>query len=290
MVIIAISEGGLGNQMFQYAFYRAFKEKTENVKIDLRATWNTGGHIHNGYELNRIFKLNLDIANTKERISLLNKPNNILSKIKNKIYKKNTPTAYFCKNINEAITFNPTLFEMHNIYMYGYYQSEKYFKEIANIIRKDFTFSKPVDIINQKLINQIGNTESVSIHIRRGDYLNIPNTQNICNISYYKKAINFILKNISNPKFYIFSNDINWCKQHLQIDNAVFISNNIGKNSFIDMQLMSCCKHNIIANSTFSWWGAWLNNNPNKIIISPNKWMNDTNGTDDIIPNDWIKI
>ena len=249
-----------------------------------------GGYIHNGYELNRIFKLNLDIASAKERIILLNKPNNILSKIKNKIYKKNTPTAYFCKNINEAITFNPTLFEMHNIYMYGYYQSEKYFKEIANIIRKDFTFSKPVDIINQKLINQIGNTESVSIHIRRGDYLNIPNTQNICSISYYKKAINLILKNISNPQFYIFSNDINWCKQHLQIDNAVFISNNIGKNSFIDMQLMSCCKHNIIANSTFSWWGAWLNNNPNKIIISPNKWMNDTNGTGDIIPNDWIKI
>lgn len=174
--------------------------------------------------------------------------------------------------------------------MYGYYQSEKYFKEITNIIRKDFTFPKPVDIINQKLINQIDNTESVSIHIRRGDYLNIPNTQNICSISYYKKAINLILKNISNPQFYIFSNDINWCKQHLQIDKAIFISNNTGKNSFIDMQLMSCCKHNIIANSTFSWWGAWLNNNPNKIIISPNKWMNDTNGTGDIIPNDWIKI
>ena len=134
--------------------------------------------------------------------------------------------------------------------------------------------------------------DSVSLHIRRGDYLLPENRElfgGICTLDYYRRAIDYILDKVKNPFFFIFSNDIVWVKENMNISNSLFITWNSGKDSWQDMFLMSKCKHNIIANSTFSWWGAWLNKNPQKIVISPSRFFNVSNNSD-IVPDTWTSI
>lgn len=298
MIIVSVFDG-LGNQMFHYAFYKALKVQKKDVKIDIISSWNKYKIDHNGYELNNIFKLNVEFATAKERDILLNRvgdcigKTDIISKIKRKILIKKSDwvkSVYFWKKPTEAISFNKFYFDFNNVYMYAHYQSEKYFKNIEKEIRQDFTFPDRLDEKNKILMEQIKNTNSVSVHVRRGDYIKNIGYGGICTLEYYNKALRFFELNIDNPIFYIFSNDIKWCKDNLNLQNAIFVNNNIGKNSYKDMQLMSCCKHNIIANSTFSWWGAWLNNNKDKIVLAPNRWFNSVEGTCDIIPESWEKI
>lgn len=298
MIIISVFDG-LGNQMFHYAFYKALKEKKKDVKIDILSSWNKNKIEHNGYELNNIFKLNVEFATAKERNILLSrigtciKKTDIISKIKRKLLIKKEnwfKNVYFWKDSTETITFNKFYFDFNNVYIYAHYQSEKYFKDIEEEIRRDFTFSNKLDKKNKMLMEQIKNTNSVSVHIRRGDYIKNIEFDGICTLKYYTRALRFIKSNVDNPIFYIFSNDINWCRKNFDMENIIFVDNNKGKDSYKDMQLMSNCKHNIIANSTFSWWGAWLNNNKNKIVIAPNKWFNSVEGTCDIIPETWKKF
>lgn len=296
MIIVGIFDG-LGNQMFHYAFYRALKMKKKEVKIDIISTWNKYRADHNGYELNKIFKINIDIATAKERNYFLNgffigkslKKRNFISKIRLRLLEKNK-RIYIWKNAKEAITYNEKYFNENNIYYFSHYQSEKYFKSIEQEIRNDFMFPLIYDDKNKKLLDKIKNTNSVSLHVRRGDYVNIKEYYDVCSLAYYKNAIDIIRKNIKKPIFYIFSNDIPWCKKYFDITNIVFVDCNKSSDSFRDMQLMSYCKHNIIANSTFSWWGAWLNNNKEKMVMAPNRWFYHIKETCDIIPDNWYKV
>src|SRR5690606_38192956 len=149
---------------------------------------------------------------------------------------------------------------------------------VAEELREHFQFPQITDIKNKELIQHIQQRNSVSLHVRRGDYLIASNQHlgSICDNAYYEKAITYINEKTDSPLFVIFSNDIPWCKETFNNIDAIFVDWNTGNQSYIDMQLMSLCKHNIIANSSFSWWGAWLNNNPDKIVVSPNKWINET--------------
>ncbi len=291
MVIVSV-HGGLGNQMFQYAFYRSLEKRGRKVKIDIRSFWTRGGVPHSRYELNRIFLLKVDIATMEDRLHYLN--NDLISKLKRKILhiKKryySSDTEYFSSDYEEPILFNEKYFHMEDVYIYAFYQSEKYFEDIKEIIQRDYTFD-PIAVKNNLFCEQIKNTNSISIHIRRGDYLNNASVEKICTLTYYKNAIREICKRTTYPTFFIFSDDIPWCKENLPLENSVFVTENTGRDSYKDMQLMSYCKHNIIANSTFSWWGAWLNSNPNKIVIAPDRWFNGVDGTKDIIPEGWIKV
>lgn len=193
---------------------------------------------------------------------------------------------------SKDLVYEPQIFSVSTSKYYdGYWQSEKYFDNCIANIRDAFKFPK-LDSINQNLIEKLNGKISVSIHIRRGDYLKDPLFRGLTDIDYYNRAIQYILNVVNVDCFVIFSNDIEWCKQNIaQLTNleCVFVNWNKGVNSFRDMQLMSLCKHNIIANSSFSWWGAWLNNNPEKIVITPLKWINREYKTD-IIPSSWIKI
>jgi Glycosyl transferase family 11 len=176
----------------------------------------------------------------------------------------------------------------------GYWQSEKYFIDCSKLIRKDFTFKNELDSYNLKLKSKIDKTNSVSIHIRRGDYVNNLNTNathGLCSIDYYIKAVNYITERIESPYFFVFSDDIEWAKKNIMLNfPCQFISHNIGSKSYLDMQLMSLCKHNVIANSSFSWWGAWLNSNDNKIVIAPRKWFAVNTDICDLIPSNWISL
>jgi hypothetical protein len=197
------------------------------------------------------------------------------------------------KHVTEKLffRFNPELFKLHgSFYLDGYWQNELYFKDIEKTIRSDFQFVRPIDERNKNIAELIKNSNSVSIHIRRGDYINNQLYSGICTEDYYQKAIRFINAKLKNKTFFVFSDDIQWCKSHFNSDNFHFVQGNEGTNSYKDMQLMSYCKHNIIANSSFSWWGAWLNNNLGKIVIAPERWLNVGYSTKDLIPEEWIKI
>lgn len=286
MFIIKIL-GGLGNQMFQYAFYKSLLCKGKLVKADISDF--KVYDIHNGYELKNVFNIDVVEATISESYKI-GKPKNRLDRYLIKFGLKNN--YYKDKNEIDAITYHPKIFNMkQDMYLQGYWQSYKYFEHIKDEIISDFTFDKKLDMKNERIRDLICKTNSVSLHIRRGDYLGNKTVENICTNIYYKNAVEYIMKNVQNPKFFIFSNDIEWCRENFLLDNVVYVDNS-GENSYKDMLLMSKCKHNIIANSTFSWWGAYLNTNSSKIIICPDRWFNNIKkyNMGDIYPKEWVKI
>jgi len=286
----------LGNQMFQYAIGKklSIKNNTE-LYIDI-------GNFHHdirNYEL-EIFNINVKIAKWKD-IPFYQK------EIKNPLlFKLRYPFQRICKKLDPSYVIeNPKHPKIHR-WMYDFntkimdlkgekylewnWQSEKYFNEITDIIRKDFTLKKPIeDKENINVMNKMQFKESVSIHIRRWDYLGSDFSW-ICEKKYYQRAIDYIRHKVKDPVFFIFSEDIDRCKQNLDIgDNAYFIDWNTKENSYKDMMLMSKCKHNIIANSSFSRRWARLNKNPGKIVISPIK-RHQKIDYKDIIPSDWMRL
>lgn len=284
-------QGGLGNQMFQYAFFLAIKEQYPNA---ICCSSLISGKDHNGYELKRLF----NIKCTQSIILLY-----IAKLFRRLIYKKQHNVINLLNHFNVALIkdsipshYMPNLFASSNkfyTFFLGYWQTEKYFKNIENKIRLAFRFNENMLSEKSKITaKEIKNSNSVSIHVRRGDYLYSQYQSlygNICTISYYHKAIQLIQQKYKRTLFFVFSDDIEWVKKNLKIDNAKYIDFNNNYDSWQDMYLMSLCKHNITANSSFSWWGAWLNPNINKTVICPSRFINSLEKSD-IVPNSWIKI
>lgn len=282
MKIVQI-KGGLGNRMFQYAFYEALKKSNKNVRCTFDRT--EVERVHKGLEIDEVFK-NVKIRNYKRAkfFISMNPVARILRKLSLiKIYSFND------SKYQEEVIEDKTKVVFYN----GYWQSEKFFKAIEKEIREKFTFPK-LNNENIEIGEKILEVESVSVHVRRGDYLNNPFLGGIITEKYYQNAFKIIEDRVKNPVYFIFSDDIKWCKESLDLGKRkyYFINNNKDKDSYRDMQLMSMCKHNIIPNSSFSWWGAWLNTNPNKIVIAPSKWFTDSSklNYEDIIPENWLKI
>lgn len=286
--------GGLGNQMFQYAFFTALNACGTKNRLSF------SGYLyykhHNGFDLCRAFNLVLPVQLKLLNFFLLHGGIFYKNRAATFLFRKFVPwyqaKKYKLFREKEEFKFDASVFEQQNVFFTGTWQSEKYFKNIAETIKQKFIFKVPKDEANQKLIEKITNCNAVSIHIRRGDYL----SQNwysshgvIKSTGYYDNAIHFIESKINNPYYFIFSDDINWVKENLKLINCTYINNNTANNSYADMYLMSLCKHNIIANSTFSWWGAWLNCNENKIVVMPEKWLN-TKDCNEIYPEEWIKL
>ena len=180
------------------------------------------------------------------------------------------------------------------VYLDGYWQSEKYFAEITNILRKDLCLRDPLHPINADYAQQIRSNKAVSLHIRRGDYLE-PNYSKVfyhCDEAYYRNAMDLILRNYPDAHFFVFSDDLEWAKQNLAVYSKIsYIENNSLKRDWEFIYLMSLCQHHIIANSSFSWWGAWLNENPDKMVIAPQKWfISPQKNTADLIPSTWVRL
>jgi hypothetical protein len=189
----------------------------------------------------------------------------------------------------------------HDAYLLGYWLSAKYFQDSDSVIRSDFSFKITLTGQNAEIAAQINQMNAVSLHVRRGDYAKVSQTtanQGLCSLDYYYSAIKYVAERVDNPYFFIFSDDIAWVKSNLKTDFPFrYIDHNQGIESYNDMRLMSLCKHNIIANSTFSWWGAWLNSNPDKLVVAPKAWFANTNLVsdykqfmNDLIPFNWVKL
>lgn len=287
--------GGLGNQMFQYAFSLMLAEQFnaeivfdfsyfENVKSANQVTTRE-------FELN-VFNLCCKEATLKD-LAAIKRPE-FKSKFKNTLAKK-FPQKFGINYVREKnnSVFDKNLFEYPEYYYYeGYFQNEKYFKHLRGNLLNKFSLQIPIDEKNQHILNKIRETNSVSIHIRRGDYVSLDYVNKIhglCPMEYYKRAIESIARHVRSPHFFLFSDDINWVIENLKIEYPFTIVDfNLGKGWF-DMNLMKQCKHNIIANSSFSWWGAWLNEYPEKIIIAPKNWTVKKQKCE-IIPANWQKI
>lgn len=282
--------GGLGNQMFCYAFALALKNKyNEEVLLDI--SHFNHYNLHNGFQINDIFKNDLIKIASKKEISKLTsyiphyKLSRILRKllpIKSKEYIESRDYIYDGEAMNVA----------GDCYYEGYWQSPHYFKNIESDVKRIFTFPT-TEGDNKKLENIILDTNSISIHIRRGDYLNAKSFKGICELDYYREAIALMNSKVDNPYYFIFSNDINWCVENLteilNTDRVKFVSHNVGKESYWDMYLMSCCKNMVIANSSFSWWAAYLNRSVSPIIVAPKRWVNRNYNTQ-ILIDKWLLI
>jgi len=288
---VVVVFNGLGNQMSQYAFY--LKKKAINSNTEFITFCND----HNGIELDKVFKI--DCRNTVKR-NLLYLIFRILLTEKFKLITgpiKSLLTLFGCRIIKENFKYNFNSEFLNspkglNFY-FGGWHSELYFSSEYDQIFKKFNFDKPhLNSKNIAFLNLIKSTNSISFHIRRGDFLNSSNINlfgSICTLEYYNKAKIEIEKKISRPHYFIFSNDMDWVKSNLIFENVTYVEGNEGQNSYLDIYLMANCKNHIIANSSFSWWGAWLNSDINKIVICPSKFSNNDINSD-VYPNNWLKI
>ncbi|MCR4901975.1 MAG: alpha-1,2-fucosyltransferase [Butyrivibrio sp.] len=290
MIIIMLS-GGLGNQMFQYALYCRLKELGRDVKMDDKRGFidDPNGRVP---RLKEVFGIEYDIASEKEIRDLLDAHKDPVSIAKRKLFGRKS------KNYQEKSgIFDETVLTRDDLYLDGYWQSEKYFDSpgTLNKLREEFSFNEEkliTDSDSLNLLNDIDNTESVSVHIRRGDYLNpgtIENHGGICTDKYYKDAIELMLEKKKDAQFYFFSNDIEWVKKQNYGDRAHIVDIKEKTNDVSELFLMSRCKNHILANSSFSWWSAWINDRPEKLVIVPSKWANLKN-MDDIYTDRMIRI
>jgi hypothetical protein len=191
--------------------------------------------------------------------------------------------------------FDKALKTPKNAYIDGYWQSEKYFLPIREQLLKELKPKNKVSEKTSELEVDIKATQSVSIHVRRGDYISIKSNNEYyetCTAEYYASAITYICEKLDKPLLYVFSDEPTWFEQNVKTNyQTVYITHNIGNHSYEDMYLMSLCKHNIIANSSFSWWGAWLNANANKIVVAPKKWFKiKSKNSKDLLPKEWIQL
>lgn len=279
--------GGLGNQMFQFAFYSFLARRLTDVKIDTLGFENYD--LHTGFELERVFGITANKVSLSEVNRITDFYNEtILLKLKRKISGRR-------RNYMNESSFSWSVIESkQDLYLDGYWQNDSFFdhKEVLDI----FQFKKDLSPEYKKIVNSIKTCNSVSIHVRRGDYVG-NKVYALCDVEYYREAISYIQGVRGNLVFYVFTNDKDWVSKTLlpslsQDLKLVMVETNYLDPS-VDMRLMSICKNNIIANSSFSWWGAWLNQNREKIVIAPRMWYNDKRLNFDYIndlPKSWKLI
>lgn len=286
MVIIKL-QGGLGNQMFQYSLGKKL-QLTQGKKVFYDLSYFVL-KTNRPFELD-LFGIKLDKINGLDVLRLPSTNNRMLNKI-SALYQIFFPVETISQ---KTFAFDERFLNApDSAYLEGYWQTEQYFSDIRKELINDFKFSIFESCIKSDLHALVTDTDSVSIHIRMGDYGTYANNVfMICDWQYYLTAIDLISSKLNNPHFIIFSDEPQWCLENIKIDQPfTVVTKELSGSSFNDLYLMSCCKHNIIANSSFSWWAAWLNQNEKKIVLAPHRWFADKNiNTKDIIPDSWLRI
>lgn len=287
MIVIKFS-GGLGNQLYQYSLYRKFVSMGIEVKGDFsyfESIDDIPKH-SSRFLLFDIFKGIEIVPANKEDINIDKYKNHKLVRF---LASKGLVPGYITEDTKfERSTYHPQILKERNAYIDGYWQSFRYFEDIWDELRQEFEYKEPLEDRNLDLASRIIETDSVSIHVRRGDYLANSDSYELLNERYYNKAIEYVSKVFDKPSYYIFSDDIEWCKSNLHVDGQ-YVDWNKGKSSYIDMRLMSLCNANIVANSTFSIWAAMMNRN-SQCVIRPYKYTSGQYQKRDRWPVKWISI
>jgi len=298
MKIVRVS-GGLGNQLFQYAFARALEERTgDEVFLDL----STYGYeaAHNGFELDRLFAVRYKAAAENDIVRLGTRPKGLLSQARRKYCTKKS------HHIDKLFRYDPEVFALSgDSYLEGWWQDERYFSVIAESLRQELRFVQAPGEKNASFIAGLkasyGTQGLASLHVRRGDAQKNPDTW-VCTEAYYRRAIERLRAEAGAKglHYLVFSDDLSWCREHLALarDEATFVDWNRGADSWKDLWLMRQCPRHIIANSTFSWWGAWLDPSPRKTVLAPDPWSLAKPKLfeyyhytfDSVVPEPWIRI
>lgn len=293
-MIISNLIGGLGNQLFQYA---AGYAGAARVSTDFRVAIDMfdGYRLHQGYELSRVFNVEPQAASAQELAS-------VLGPLRHRAIRRVLGRLRVGRVPGSAAIFEPSIdywsgIEVHGqtAYLHGYWQSERYFSDQVPAIRAALQFRSPPSAENLRWLERIDGCVSVSVHVRRGDYLT--NRKNLgiyaaCTEEYYLAAMARILVTLPEARFFVFSDDPAWACEALRARSSVIeiVDHNRGAESYNDLRLMSRCKHHVIANSTFSWWAAWLGERPAKIIIAPRLWLTDAHSGRDVVPDRWLRM
>jgi hypothetical protein len=295
MIIVKLM-GGIGNQMFQYATARRLAHvRGAALKLDLGWFENCIADSPRAYELH-LFRIKELIASVEE-----------IRGVKNAGEKGAVCGLMRFLGVGDRCVTNGVVVERHfhfdpevlrlpdNVYLDGYWQSEKYFADVADVVRSELTVAIEPDDKNRQMSEMIRKSEAVSLHIRRGDYVSNPvmnRFHGLCSLEYYQKGMEMVFSKTKNAHFFVFSDDPAWAKENVNSDHPLtFIDFNGAERAYEDLRLMSLCKHHVIANSSFSWWGAWLSRNPSKVVVAPAKWFSNPNiNTDDLIPQGWVRL
>ena len=286
MVVTRLT-GGLGNQMFQYAAARALalRNGTE-LKIDTH--FYARQHLRR-YELH-VYPVSCSFVTDDELFRF-----GIRNAKKRRFYHSFVYRNW--KVVKERhFHFDPTIKLLNSpVYLAGYWQSERYFHEVADILRTEFCPSNSLEPHNARIAADIEAVNAVSVHVRRGDYVTNERNNRLfgtCSLDYYRRAAEFVAERVDTPHFFVFCDEAQWARTHLGFEfPTTHVIGNSFEFGFRDLQLMSWCRHHIIANSSFSWWGAWLNASPDKIVVAPRAWFNELqHNTQDLIPEAWVRM
>ncbi len=278
--------GGLGNQLFQYATGRALalRRGTELV-LDSRAADRAAERFRPALQHFAVqHQVGMELPPDKTR------------PLAYAIWRYGARRPRFLRE--RGLGFNKTVYQApDDTYLHGYFQSEKYFRDVTDTIREDLRIVTPPDPPNKKALGEIGAAEvPVSLHVRRGDYVEDAKGNRMhgtCDEAYYRAALNQVEARAGGEiSVFVFSDDPDWARCNLNLDRSIRVFDHNGpEQHYEDLRLMAACQHNVIANSTFSWWGGWLNPNPHKVVMSPARWFADTNVCNpDILPDGWLAI
>ncbi len=287
-MIVVNLKGGLGNQMFQYAFGKALSiRNSDEVLLDTSglSRANEVGDIYRPFTLSA-FNIKASIASA-ETAARMKDPYGIFSKLWRRFS--------FKVLRRQNIGWNPRAARMRgDIYLDGYWQSPKYFEPFELAIREEFTLAEPLSPAAAAIAERMQSSNSIMLHVRRGDYVSnkaVAAAYGPCTPAYYERAVAYLSQHVQDPSWFIFSDDIAWVKEHLPLPGNVTYVSETPMTDPEELVLMAACKHNIIANSTFSWWGAWLNPNPEKIVAAPTPWIDAMpREYADLIPASWIQL
>jgi len=294
-MILAKLRGGLSNQMFQYAAARRLAHR-HGTELRLDVSWYDdipAGATPRVFELGA-FDIRGTIATADDLIGTNGVRNTPWPQMPVALWRKLRPRFRFVAE--RQLRFDESVLALPDgVCLFGYWVSEKYFKDVEPLIRAEFTVKQPIDGDNARLAAQMQATSSVSLHVRRGDYVESAHVNRIhgtCTPEYYAAAVGHIASRVPDPRFFVFSDDLEWVRRHLPLPHpAEYVAHNRGARSYEDLRLMSRCKHHVIANSGFSWWGAWLNPRPDKIVCAPRAWFADPSyDSADVIPESWVTL
>lgn len=298
MIIVKL-KGGVGNQLFQYAMARSLAlRKGVSMKMDIFSGFKNDGY-GRVYALSS-FNIVENIASFEEiaefqKGGISGYLHKAVSKLK-PYYKK----LIITEPARCQFSYDANLSFLSHVYLDGYWQNERYFVDIADILRREFTLRFPLDYKNQVIADKIKNSNSVSVHLRRLHGVSVDNKRRFkqavdlhgaCSVDYYRSAIRELASQVKDLYFFVFSDDYDWAKKNLRIDYpAVFMTHNEMEQAYIDLHLMSLCKYHIIANSSLSWWGAWLSLNSKKMVFAPKYWDTRKIYIKDLTPASWRRI
>lgn len=297
MVIVKL-QGGLGNQMFQYAAGRTLSMRLGTpLKMDRRIMDNPlKGSTPWTYALGAL-NVREEFADSLETAELSGRGQTRLREFTLRFRRVSGLSPRRAKVLRDAdFRFNPEFLEMSgDVYLDGYWQSEKYFLGISGTIRREFSLRRPLEGADRELAEAIVRENSVSIHVRRGDYVSNPAANRfhgLCGAGYYGKCIAIVSEKVASPRFLVFTDDPAWARENMSVPpGTVFVDWDLPRDGSVDLELMRRCRHHIIANSSFSWWGAWLADHPGKVILAPERWFDEpTMDTRDLLPESWIKV